>query len=288
MPGSLLMAQPRTRSEVAAILLLLLAVTATAVALGYRGWDFYRLSLSDRVEHPDFRVLRPSGVLGNGYGWVAALLIVLNLSYLIRRRFGGTRLGSMRVWLDLHVGTGLVAATLVSFHSAFQLRTPIATISTASLGLVVLTGLLGRFLYALAPSNVQDELRESLAELEEQHPGSRRGLAEQLALRPGPSVPANASLLRSVVAIPGWRRAARARARLIEAALPPRATRSPALRRATRRLREAAAAEARAAGVTALLRSWRGLHRFFALLMLAAVLLHGGVAWYYGYRWVFA
>ena len=31
-----------------------------------------------------------------------------------------------------------------------------------------------------------------------------------------------------------------------------------------------------------------GLHRFFALLMLAAVLLHAGVAWYYGYRWIFA
>ena len=40
-------------------------------------------------------------------------------------------------------------------------------------------------------------------------------------------------------------------------------------------------------GMAALLRSWRGLHRFFALLMLAAVLLHAGVAWYYGYRWIF-
>ena len=40
--------------------------------------------------------------------------------------------------------------------------------------------------------------------------------------------------------------------------------------------------------MAALLRSWRGLHRFFALLMLAAVLLHAGVAWHYGYRWIFA
>ena len=41
------------------------------------------------------------------------------------------------------------------------------------------------------------------------------------------------------------------------------------------------------ATLTALLRSWRGLHRFFALLMLASVLLHAGVAWHYGYRWIF-
>jgi hypothetical protein len=37
----------------------------------------------------------------------------------------------------------------------------------------------------------------------------------------------------------------------------------------------------------ALLRSWRGLHRLFALLMLLAVVVHIGVAWHYGYRWIF-
>ena len=39
----------------------------------------------------------------------------------------------MQKWLDIHVFTGLVAAVLVSFHSAFQIRTPIAATSTASL-----------------------------------------------------------------------------------------------------------------------------------------------------------
>ena len=68
----------------------------------------------------------------------------------------------MRVWLDIHVFTGLTAATLVTFHSAFQLRTPIATISAASLGIVVLTGLIGRFLYALAPAADRQRLRDAL------------------------------------------------------------------------------------------------------------------------------
>lgn len=278
----------RSRSELLSVLSLSLVVLAIAVALGAHGWDFYRLSLEQRVEHPDFRVLRPSGVVGNGYGWVAALLIVLNLSYLVRRRFGGARLGSMRMWLDLHVGTGLVAATLVSFHSAFQLRTPIAAVSAASLALVVLTGLLGRFLYALAPIGAREELMAALAELDGLVPGSRGSLAEALASHSGPTVPANASLLRSLAAVPRWRRAARRRMLVIEQHLPPRRERDRALRNATSRLRRAAADEARASGMSALLRSWRGLHRFFALLMLAAVLLHAGVAWYYGYRWVFA
>ena len=37
----------------------------------------------------------------------------------------------------------------------------------------------------------------------------------------------------------------------------------------------------------ALMRSWRSLHRFLALLMIVSVSLHIGVAWYYGFRWIF-
>src|ERR1043166_2038373 len=129
--------------------LLLISVT---VGLAFRGWSYYRLSLDDRTLHPEYRLLRPTGLYGNGYGWVAAMLVVLNLSYLVRRRFGSARLGSMKTWLDVHVFTGLLAASLVSFHSAFQLRSTIASISAASLGTVVVTGLLGRFLFGLGPS----------------------------------------------------------------------------------------------------------------------------------------
>jgi hypothetical protein len=46
--------------------------------------------------------------------------------------------------------------------------------------------------------------------------------------------------------------------------------------------------EPRALAYDHLLRSWRGLHRFFALLMFALMFVHAGVAWYYGYRWIFS
>ena len=268
-------------------MMLALVLVAVAVGLAYRGWSFYRLSVEDRPEHPDFRQLRASGMIGLGYGWVAAMLVVLNLAYLIRRRFGGARFGSMQAWLDAHVFTGLLAAALVSFHSAFQIRNNVAMIAAVSLAMVVATGLLGRFLFALAPTGVRERLRDALDAMEAQLPGSRDPLAEAIAQRPGPQVPANASLLRSLLAIPSWRRASRIRRECIAVILPARKRMSHAQRRAARELGNAAAIEARAVGVAALLRSWRGLHRFFALLMLAAVFLHAGVAWYYGYRWIF-
>jgi len=281
------MAVPRRRTSFLALVLGLVLISIT-VGLAYRGWSFYRLSLEDRVEHPEYRLLRPSGLIGNGYGWVAAVLVVMNLSYLIRRRFGSARFGSMRTWLEAHVFTGLTAATLVSFHSAFQLRTPIASVSAGSLGTVVVTGLLGRFLYALGPGGVRERLAAALDAVDDERPGSRAVLAEGLAQSPGPDVPANASLLRSLWAVPSWLRVSHARREILAMILPPRREMSRALARASRELYAAAAADARASGIAALLRSWRAMHRFFALLMLSAVLLHAGVAWYYGYRWIFA
>jgi len=262
-------ARRASRFVVPAFLVLVLLALTTGLAL--RGWSFYQLSLEDRVEHPDYRSLRPSGLLGNGYGWVAAMLIVLNLSYLIRRRFGGARMGSMRIWLDIHVFTGSTAAVLVSFHSAFQLRTRIATMSAVSLGLVVLTGIIGRFLYAFAPAAAERASRVRAA----------------IDALPAPRVAADASLLRSLAAIPRWRRVERSRREAIRLILPRRRALSKQGRVAVEQLHRAAASEARTHGLSALVRSWRGLHRFFALFMLAAVLLHAGVAWYYGYRWIF-
>jgi hypothetical protein len=212
----------------------------------------------------------------------------MNLSYLIRRRFGGARLGSMRVWLDIHVFTGCLAASLVSFHSAFQLRTPIATVSAASLAIVVITGLVGRFLYALAPTNARERLRAALDGVEAARPDSREALAIAIDQQPAPAIPPNASLLRSVLAIPRWRSVGKKRREVLALVLPGRTEMSRELRKAADELYGAAAADARSDGIAALLRSWRGLHRLFALAMLAAVLLHGGVAWYYGYRWIFA
>jgi len=150
--------------------------------------------------------------------------------------------------------------------------------------LVVMTGLIGRFLYALTPTSGRERLRASRDALEVIVPGNRAALAEAIADEPGPEVAANASLLRSLFAIPAWSDAARRRRRAIAALVP----RTRETRAAIVALEKAAAADARASGTAALLRSWRGLHRFFALVMLVAVFLHAGVAWYYGYRWIFS
>ena len=121
--------------------------------------------------------------------------------------------------LDIHVFTGLLASVLVSFHSAFQLRTPIA-MSAASLGVVVLTGLIGRFLYALTPAADRRRLRDAMDAMEAALPGRRDELATALDALPGPAVPPNASMLRSLLAIPRLARGRQGAPRIAGAAAP--------------------------------------------------------------------
>ncbi|HEU5055001.1 MAG TPA: hypothetical protein VFU21_00690 [Kofleriaceae bacterium] len=284
--------KPRRRSRAFAATLAALLV-ALAVLLAYRGWSFYSLGLHERPDHPEFKLLRPSGLVGNGYGFAAAVLIATNLLYLARRRIPRFRLGSMRFWLDLHVFTGLTAAMLVGFHSAFQLRSPLATITAASLAVVVVTGIVGRLFHALVPEDGGGELAMALDAVGGEAPAIRAELDRVLAELPAPGLRAGASLLRCLAVLPRWRSVGRRRRGAIRAAFAP-ALRAAPDRRARRVLRSlrrwvtgASRREVRSAAGTALLRSWRSLHRLFAITMLVAVGVHVGVAWHFGYRWVF-
>lgn len=267
-------------------------VLVMALVLWLRGAGFYQLPLSERVDHSDYHVLSPSRPLGRIYGGVGLVLMLVNLSYLLRRRFAQLPLGHMRLWLDSHVVTGLTATLFVAFHSAFQLRSAVAMVTALMLGLTVTTGLIGRFFYALVP-RTESALRARLSDLEGLVPGLRKPLEEAL-LRLRPSEPkAGSGLWRVLCTLPSWFREARARRALVWSSFERRAERAAALTRehAQPLAREVCALAGREVyGVAGreLLRAWRPWHRLSALIMVAGVLLHVGVALFYGYGWDFA
>ncbi len=61
-----------------------------------------------------------------------------------------------------------------------------------------------------------------------------------------------------------------------------------AFRHSQRKLAGLAAREVRTVALTAVLRSWRGIHRLLAILMLLTVPAHVVIAWLYGYRWIWS
>ncbi len=280
------------RVDLVTVLVLLLLTGA----LLYRGLDFYVQDVHDRVAHPDFRVLSPGEIVGHGYGIVGTGLIFTNLLYLARRRFAAfQQFGSMRTWLNVHVFTGLAGSVLIAFHSAFQLRTPIATFTSVTLFFVVLSGLIGRYLHSLAPQANRPRFLDALAELDFHAPGAGARLKDVVAALPPAAEPRRATLLDALLTIPTWRAQVRVRRERMQAALSdlvrhslaPEASRGP-LQQLCDEVVKLAAEPVRTYGAECLLRSWRSVHRFAALLMIVSVSVHIVVAWVLGFRWIWS
>jgi hypothetical protein len=274
-----------------------LSLALLAAVLLWRGFDYYRQALSVRALHPDYRLLNPAGLLGHGYGMVGTALILTNLLYLIRRRFAKhipPQLGSMKAWLNAHVFTGLAGSLLILFHSAFQLRTAVATVTSVSLIIVVVTGLVGLYLYLLIPKAGLQPFRARLAEIEPLLPGLVMRMDEFVQKTPATRLPLDASFVRTLFTIPHWVLQARARRRGIgKAAGEDMLFRAVAkadaalARDLVAELGVLAAAEVDTHAGRAVMGSWRSLHRFLAILMLVSVSVHIAVAWYFGFRWIF-
>jgi hypothetical protein len=275
--------------------LVLLALCVLTYMLWYLGADFYLSELESRVEHEDYDNLRPGGLIGHGYGIVGTIFILANLLYLARRRFARWSLGSMATWLNLHVFTGLVGSLLILFHSAFQFRTPIALVTAVSLGVVVATGIAGRYLYALTPRPDRVALEQALASLDELVPGCSVRVYHALAIHKVTRVDTHRLLIAKLAAIPKWTRDARSRGFLVSYVIEDAPVTEVLGRKERRRFRKAkravrkyATREVVAIMASSLLQSWRGLHRFLALILILLVPVHIAVAWVYGYRWIFS
>lgn len=273
-------------------LMLVLLLGAAGAALYLRGANFYLLDPHARVDHPDYRSLSPGQTIGHGYGIVGTLFIFANLLYLARRRVVGWQLGSMRAWLNVHVATGLFGGLLVLFHSAFQLRTPLATATMTALGVVIATGLVGRFIYALVPQANFAGLADNCSLFDTVAPGLGGELLARLRRVPETQIPGRIHLLKVIATLPRWRREAAARRTVVYETVGRYTSEyGDELTLLTDRIAETAAMAAsvpRAAAFDALMRMWRGMHRFFALLMILLVAVHVAVAWYFGYRWIFS
>lgn len=146
---------------------------------------YYALLLLEGVAlvalHLHSRAADASGREPHSYllGWVGTASMVVMHVYSLRRRVPALRgLGKLRSWLHFHIFCGLQGALLVTYHSLHlqDLRT-IQGINIALVGIVVASGLFGRYLFARLPRTISGEIM------------NRRQVEEELrALGPDPEL----------------------------------------------------------------------------------------------------
>ena len=95
-----------------------------------------------------FQPYEPGSNFGYYLGLVGACMMLSLFLYPIRKYWGpAQRLGSLRAWFIAHVSFGTCGPVLVLFHSAFQTKSFNASVALWAMVIVVISGLIGRFIY---------------------------------------------------------------------------------------------------------------------------------------------
>jgi thioredoxin reductase/NAD-dependent dihydropyrimidine dehydrogenase PreA subunit len=132
---------------------LALAGLGLVAVLAWNGWGYYELDRLARRRSPLHASLRPAGAFGHAIGIGATAFLLSNFLYAARKRLLFLAdAGRIRTWLHLHVFVGFMSPLVIAFHAAFQSRNLLASGTAAALGVVVVTGIVGRFVYGVVHS----------------------------------------------------------------------------------------------------------------------------------------
>lgn len=265
------------------------------VWLTLKGWDYYLLPRAERIHSPLHRSLRAAGTWGHGVGIVATGFMLLNFLYPLRKRSQAmSGVGAIRDWLDFHMFVGFMSPLVIVFHAAFQFNNQLATGTAAALLIVVLTGIVGRFIYGLVPTSggraleladlrgSWERLRARLLPLIED--SDDPALLHRLFATAGEAPAEGRSLVGLFAHLPGrWLtahlRLLRARSHFTD-------------HREYRefydgylRLERLRVQVAFFRGLKSLLRSWRMFHASLAVFLVITISAHIAVSLYLGYGW---
>lgn len=276
-------------------LLVLWLLIASGVLVS--GLDYYRADAVTRAYSERHELYAPTGRIGHSLGYLGALSIVVGVAgYVLRKRWQAlSRVGRLSDWLQVHIFLCTMGPYLVLMHTTFKFG-GVAAISFWAMVAAVVSGAVGRYLYAHIPRTIHGNLR-TLAALEAE--------AAEARLRLGDVPPATHAALESAFAAP--LSPPRGLVRAVVYAARADWSRRVRMRRARRALGALRVAPRERAMLLELVRSrlrveqqitllapfqrlfhyWHVLHLPVAIVMFLALALHVAVAVAFGYGWPF-
>lgn len=271
---------------------------ATFVFLAYWGFSYYQTDITERPFHDDHTLMKPSGPIGHGLGIIGTLMILIGVfSYIGRKKKKFLpRVGALKHWLEFHIFLCSVGPILILFHTAFKFG-GIVSISFWSMVAVVLSGVIGRFIYIQIPRTIQGR---ELSRVEIQ--SMKDDLSEKLKAQYGIEETVYNQLRgATVVQLPDrelglWERireqrkeSAQARKRVHEVLQQASLTKHD-----KRGIMKLVNHEMRITGrinrlqtMQQLFKYWHVAHLPFALVMLVIMVIHVAITLAFGYKWIF-
>jgi hypothetical protein len=161
-------------------ILWVVGLAIACVAL-WTGVPYYVTPVPERPFSPLDELFSPTGLVGQGYGVIGSLLMLIGVvSYSARKRFRIlARIGKLRDWLHFHIFLCLVGPFLVVLHTTFKFGGFVA-ISFWSMVLVVASGVFGRYVYAWIPKTISGHFLEI-----EEVRAQMQGLLQEVRRRTG-------------------------------------------------------------------------------------------------------
>lgn len=287
----------KTAHKIFIAFLVLIVLTVLILLINY-GYAYYRVSLEERYFHPSNETLKPSGILGHGFGIIGSLFMILGVSlYMLRKRFRVFhRIGILKHWLEFHIFLCTLGPILVLFHTSFKFG-GIVAISFWSMVAVFLSGVIGRFIYLQIPRTIEgrelslSEVQELKGELSQNLPESLQLDAESKKIIED-SISAKAQIGRGGLLSGFFRklREDRKSLRLVRSAVKKNNLSKEQQKQVIALVKSEMSLNRRIERLTTmqnLFKYWHVAHLPFALVMLIIMIIHVGVTIAFGYKWIF-
>ena len=144
----------------------LITVAITAY-LAWTGYEYYSTPLAERFYHEHYDWFKPSGEGGHDLGiWGTVLMAVGVFLYIPAKRYGiFDRWVRLKYLLEFHIFLCTLGPILILFHTTFKFG-GVVSIAFWSMVIVVLSGVIGRFIYLQIPRGIEGRAL-SLAQAQE-------------------------------------------------------------------------------------------------------------------------
>ncbi len=257
--------------------------------ISYVGMDFYKTPIEERFYHAQYDWFKPSGLFGHGLGIIGTLLITIGVvMYTLAKKYGFlTRVIRLKYLLEFHIFLCTLGPILILFHTTFKFG-GVVSIAFWSMVAVVLSGVIGRFIYIQIPRSIegrelslteirtnQEKIIEKIKSLKLPNDQIIHELADKSCLE--------GSYLQS-------RRRQGKYIRSLKKLINAQITDKKEQRSVMNLVRSEIALSSRIANLNRmqkLFKYWHVAHKPFALIMLIVVVIHVVVTLLFGYTWIF-